>query len=361
MIAVPATSALADSDPTKGIPGLTDSAQLSGAPFATGKVTDREGNPPPAGQLVVLDAWPSQATLSKLQIGEAVKTAPVAFAFTSADGTFDLRISDHKLLANYPNADGIVDFEIQSTGDGYASVFAFSSTVSASAKDRPAADVKAVLDIAPRFIDEQEGVDKTCGTYLDRNLGPAWVNVGYGYIAGSGATMKFTYNSGASSSLGVGFSTTGAVGTFSASGTSSASSTATVTFPSTTSFKVWKTQFNYGVYATICSDAGGLPYTYYQARADSYVGGSSVQTVTGYPAYGSNCTSFVAGSTFTKSTTAAYNSSVGAATAPLFGINVSASTGYTSTASLKFTFTATKSLCGTNGYPGGTPGRLVAP
>ncbi len=42
------------------------------------------------------------------------------------------------------------------------------------------------------------------------------------------------------------------------------------------------------------------------------------------------------------------------------GIDLSTQTGFASSASVKFEFPQTAALCGTKGYPGASPGRLVA-
>jgi hypothetical protein len=307
---------------------------------------------------VTIQAWPSQETLSALKNGEAVKKSPVGYALTAADGSFDLKISAAGALNQYKNKDGIVDFEVISIGPDYISTYMFPATPESNAKSRNAVDMKPVLDIEPRFIDEQENHSKACATTKESSLGPVWVSVGYGYVV-SGATMTFTYTSGANSTVGAGVSSSGAAGTYSASGTSSVSSSATVGFPANTnSFKVWKTQFVYGKYFTACVTNGVVTSSFYTAKADAFAGGTSVQTVTGYPT-ANYCTSYLAGSSFTKSTTAAYTSSVGAATSGLLGVNLSASTGYTSAAKLTFNFTAARNLCGVTGYPGSTPSRLV--
>ena len=356
-VVVPAASSSAEPEPDSEIAGLVDSAKAGGPSFITGVITDLSGAPAPEGQLVTIQAWPAQQTLSALKDGEAVKKLPVGYALTAADGSFDLKVSAAGALNQYKNRDGVMNFEVVSFGPDYLSAYMFPATPESDAKSRKPIALTPVIPIEPRFIDEQDGISKGCLTTKKSSLGPVWVSVGYGYIA-SGATMKFSYTSGASSQVGVGISASGIAGTFTASGTSSVSSTATVTFPSTNGFKVWKTQFVYGKYNTLCIVGAFVVDDYYTAVADSYAGGTSVQTVTGYPT-ANYCNSYVSGSSFTKSTTAAYTSSVGAATSSLLGVNLSATTGYSSAAKLTFTSTAARSICGTTGYPGGSPSRLV--
>jgi len=348
------------------IPGLVNSDGISGPAIASGVLSGVDSKSV-AGALVVLNAWPSGEELSRLQIGETVKISPVGFAYADAQGRFELKISDRELSQKYRDGMGKIDFEINSVTQD--TVFTHFFTADAGAVDakvagRTGLSISAVKDLAPRFKEPEfapdgGAIEKACVTTKVANLGNFWVNVGYGYVSGSGATMKFTYTSGSSSELGVGVSTSGAAGTYSASGTSSFSSTSTVSYPSTNSFKAWKTQFRWGKYQKKCGRTGGGTVTTYTAKADGYAGGSSIQTIQSYPT-ATYCVSNAAGTSFTKASTAAYSSSVGASTSGVLGVNVTAKTGYTSTTKITFTFTATKLLCGTNGLPGGTPVRLVA-
>lgn len=375
--ALPAVAAESDgTDPA--IPGLVNSAELTTPVIASG-VLSNDGARSLDGALVVLYAWPASDDLSRIKVGETVKTAPVGYALADADGNFALRISDQKMINRYRGADGKVDFEVDaSTADSLYS-YHFTANPSAASQKTTLSQkttssqgtaaavelaIQPVPDIAPRvetpqFAPDGGAVDKVCTVSKVSNLGNFWVSVGYGYVSGSGASMKFTYTSGSSSTLGVGVSATGAPGTFSASGASAVSSTSTVSYPSTASFKVWKTQFTWGKYKKVCTTTGAGAITTYLAKADGYAGGSSIQTVAGYPT-ANYCVSNAAGTSFTKASTAAYNSSVGASTSGTLGVNLSAKTGYSTSAKITFTFTAAKKLCGTSGLPGGTPGRLVA-
>lgn len=365
--AAPATAA-----DDKGVPGLENSASLTSAVVLDGRLARTDGTPV-AGTEVVLYAWPSADVLAKMATGEVVKKAPVGFATTAASGGFILRVSDHTLLSRYKNSDGVVNLEaVAASSDGLFS-YSFTTDSAASAKSGSVASAaggtsNVVLmparDLAPRIDQPQlpadlRAADKACSTVKVANIGNFWVTVGYGYVSGSGATMTFSYTSGASSSLGVGLSTSGANGTYSASGTASVSSSSTVGYPSTGSFKAWQTQFMYGKFRTICTEGSLVVADYYNARPVSFSGGAQVTTIAGAPT-ATYCTSYVAGSTFTKSSTDAYNASGGVSSSGLLGVNLSAKTGYSTTAKLAFKFTTAKQLCGTNGYPGASPSRLVA-
>lgn len=358
-------------DEVSGVPGLENSVSVDGPTIFDGQLVARSGAGV-AGQKVVLYAWPTASALAKLADGEVVKKAAVGYAETAQDGRFALKISDASLLGHYRDADGNINFGLVSASPSGLFTYNFVSAAdskSPSAFASVARGTSAVVlapaeDVSPRYDetrlpDDVRPVDKACGTVRNGDIGNFWVTVGYGYVTGSNASMNFSYTSGASSSLGVGMSISGAGGTFSASGTSSVSSSSTVSYPATGSFKGWQSQFFYGKFRTICTEGSLVVADYYEAKPVSFSGGASVQTISGAPA-ATYCTSYVSGSSFTKNTTTAYTGTAGVGSSGTLGVNLSATTGYSSQASLKFTFSSAGQLCGTNGYPGATPSRLVA-
>lgn len=339
------------------ISGITDSSRISGDPLITGSILDAKGAPVGEGELVVLRAWPDHSTMARLAVGESVKMTTVATALTQADGTFALRISDKASASSIAmsNGNGLVDFQIVSAGVNHLSVHSFTAQPDGELDSAPkSVQVASIPGAEFPNRGAQDMVDKACSTWKKTDVGPRWVKVGYGYTSATGGTVTFTYTSGSSSTLGTAVSATGASGSFSVSGTSSWSSTATISYPATSGNKIWKTQFRYGVYTTVCDP--GL--TWHDLRADGFVGGSSI-VATSAPA-ATYCTSFIAGSSFTKETTSAYTHAAAVEIAAFAGINLKATTGFSTKAKLKYTFPNGGKLCGTNGYPGGTPLRLVA-
>jgi len=189
-------------------------------------------------------------------------------------------------------------------------------------------------------------------------LGPRWVQVGEGYTT-TGVSAKLTYASGSSSTLGVGFSSSGSVGSFTASGSTTVSSSATIGMSpiSSVAGRYWKTQFVYSKFGYACG--GASTYSAYEVRATSFAGGAQNISVTAVPSV-PYCTPMPANTTFTKSSTNASTFSGGAALAKDIGINLSARTGFTTTTKITYTFSAAHKLCGSAGYPGSSPGRLAA-
>ena len=404
----------AHSDPATGpapltlqelAPGIRDSARLTGDVVVAGTALSNAGEPVAAGTPVVLQAWPPSRVLAPLAVGESVKLSPVGGAVTRVDGSFDLRFSDPALLIPYVNETGLVDLEVTMTIDGVPSVQALSYPAPAdiaTAVGVPAENLaeleragarstKAVqltrdgglattddddggdasgladstpgLDAAARTSGDgnSDVADKTCVSTKIANLGSRQTIVGRAYtVAGAKATLTFT--TGASTELGIGFSATGTNGSFKANGTSSIQTESVTVFPSSAgiSGRIWKTDFHFAKFRIICT-TGSNAQTMYEVRATAHDGGAQASIPTGPPTVKSiNCKKYNSGSNFTKSTTKATGFSGGVEISSAIGIDLSAKTGYSKKAAVKFAFSKALRLCGTKGLPADSPGTLVA-
>lgn len=190
---------------------------------------------------------------------------------------------------------------------------------------------------------------------LIQNYGPINVIVGQTYSTVSGGhTRKFTYTTGASST--VGLAVEGPAGSFSASGTTSIQSTATVGFPSHSDVggRALRTQFTFGKFRCLYGPASFRNMVY----PTGFAGGNSSISVANPTA--TYCVRHTAGATFSKSTTNAITWSNGVGISSKIGINLSSRTGYSATARADFTFSASRALCGQSSYPGSsTPYTIV--
>lgn len=353
------------------IPGLTDSAALEGEVVASGTLFTADGALAPAGTIVRLSAWPSPEVLADLAIGESVKITPVGYAVTEADGGFDLRISDTDLANRYASATtGLTDLELSAVVDGKPVIFNMPLDVDASVNHRASTasldtsfknielmPVTGTADVLmPVDSDGQISVEKSCTGTKVSDYSP-WVTVIQGF-APSSVKMTVGYSSSSSSTLGVGVSTSGSYGTYSAGGTSSVSSTATIGFAPVTgpAGKHWKTQFKYSKFRYYCYTQN--PSTTYQVRPVAWIGGTLVSNATAPAA--TYCSTYRAGDYFLKNSTDATTFSGGVAISGSIGVNLSAKTGYSTNARIRFDFSATRQLCGTSAFPPYTAGRLVA-
>lgn len=346
----------------------------AGQVIVQGVLYDADGSRAGAGERVTLTAWPTSEVLAGLADGEPVPTLTAGVAITDAAGAFALRYSDPAALASYADADGTLDFSLESEAGGVPHSFNLSRTLP-GADARVAAQVPADAALAAAVAlrpvpgaspatsersvrDGEASLAAACAYVKLSDLGPRWVQVGEAYTV-SGVTAAFTYSSGASSTLGIGVSASGASGTFSLSGSNSVSSTLAISMPPISGLggRLWKTQFVYSKFGYACPPTPG--YQSYQVRATSFAGGSTYSSALSSPS-ASYCTPQNAGSIVNVTTSNAYTFSGGAGLSGSIGINLSSKTGFTSTAKLKFTFSSAGKLCGTTGYPGGTPSRLVA-
>jgi hypothetical protein len=300
----------------------------------SGTLRDAAGRPL-AGVSLDLVAWPSQTVLRGLRVGQTVSLTEMSLTRTGTDGTFAFPVSERALVADrrLPSEDSVENFEVLS-GDSSVGVVPFSFSVprcASSAGPRSGSgrsQTWSALDLRTDPSLVRRGNGRTaqpdavgpCASTLVTSWGPIFANVAGVYVATGQVTGSFSYTAGATSELGVGVSASGAYGSFSASGSSGASSTLTQSYPTTPA----------------------LTNRYMQAN---FLWGKF----------------HVAGSDVTRDTSSTASTIVGGAlTGGILGISLSAQTGFSSSASLGFHFILSGSLCGANGYPGHTPGVLVA-
>lgn len=195
---------------------------------------------------------------------------------------------------------------------------------------------------------------QVCGEDYMADLGSRKVIVGSSYANAGSTTGTFTYSSGASSTIGVGYSATGNKGSYSQSGTSTASSNGSVSFGTRSGGYSYATYFKFGKYGSYCYPVGSKKnidsYYAYKVRPSSYAGGGTVNSSTTPSA--TKCTDFSGGGTvITRNSKSANTWSSGASLDAVIGINLSSKTGYTSTAKLSYKNNgSSKKICGTNDY-----------
>jgi hypothetical protein len=202
---------------------------------------------------------------------------------------------------------------------------------------------------------------QVCGETKTKNLGTRRVLVGATYAMAGSTTGRFTYKAGASSSLGVAYSASGRGGTWSRAGTTSRSSTAGVSFGSRTGGNAYSTYFTYGQYAQWCRPLGSSKNNVYNhvVKANGYAGGSHVKKAPVPSA--KYCTPLSRRDTVTRKTTTSNTWSNAVNFSGPLGVNLTAKTGWSSSASMSYTnnSSSNKRICGTHGYWGGTPIRAV--
>lgn len=364
----PAEAAGPSSDPAPDwLPEVQDSEELHGAPAVEGVVESRSGRGT-AARLTLL-AWPDDSILEQLDAGEQVKLVPVAKAAAAADGSFAIRVDPAAPLGQLTSDDGTMHTTLVAEDSGTVGHYAVSlrstgaSWVEARAdsEDEEPTAANATLRLQEGGEDAGDAPaaqDKYCTSHHMETYDPVYVLVGQAYT-GPNAKATFTYQSGAESALGVGFSSSGEFGSYEASGTMSKSSNGTLTWPQAGQWarQHYDTQYRYAKYYVSCYNGTPYPTYWYEVRPYSWAGGQRTRTATTPGA--DYCTNMLAGGSFTKSTTNAVNWTNGVKLGAVVGIDLSSRTGYTTTASIKHDFVNSGQLCGTHDYPGGTPARLV--
>jgi hypothetical protein len=186
---------------------------------------------------------------------------------------------------------------------------------------------------------------------------PQTTNVGATFSRVDDVAMHFEYSNSQQSLLGVGFSSSGDWGSSKWDGTNSSSSTSSESYAwaHDVSGRIYQTQFIYHEFRQLCSPDS----RHYWAKSVPYAGGATTlgsQT----PLNATRCVTQQAGSSFTKDSSSAWTFGGGVGTYPAIGVDLSAETGYSTRAVLKYHFSQARRLCGKSAFPGGTPKMLVA-
>jgi hypothetical protein len=358
------------------LPELTRSDALDGPVVIQGRLVDRRGAGVPGH--VTLIAWPTQHQLAPLEVGDAVKLVPVAKAIAAADGSFVLRVDPTVPIGEVAAPDGTVNFDLVTDGDQGWSITSFSrrlvegsegptwASTAPEIKPSTGAVLSVRLSIAhdeqrPEALEPAPATDRQCTTFVRDAWDGVLDTVGEVYT-GPNTTGDLQYLNGASSTIGVGFSASGDYGSYEAGGTSTVSSTTGVNFPTQGQNRrtVFRTTFGWKLFELSCFAYPYGPWTSagFEARAVEFQGGTQQYTAASAPT-ATYCTSYLAGSSFSKDTATAIQFSNGAKIGAFIGIDLSTRTGFNTNTKIRFAFVNAGRLCGTNGYPP-QAGRVVA-
>jgi hypothetical protein len=194
-----------------------------------------------------------------------------------------------------------------------------------------------------------------------KSLNKHWGTVGQTYVATTHSTQQFSYAEGQFSTIGAGTTISGADGPFSADGSSSWSNS-----HSHSSGGSWpkygaqrslfyRTQFHFGEYR--CYFYGAGTRTYMQ-RVNGYDGGGHIEKPPSVPRT-PDCEPYVRGYDFHSNNSSAVTWRRSWGIHAGLGFEASVVTGYDSDAEIFYDLSRARNICGTNGYPGGTPRQLV--
>ena len=362
----PAASVTAATPAVDWLSGVRDSTELGGAVAVSGQLRDSAGRAA-SGQAVLM-VWPPQEVVSKMKVGDSIKMFPVGKTAVGADGHFSLRWDPAIPLSEFTSSFGTVDLEVLAEGPAGGSAYALSRSVAPAADGRMAlaASGGAALSKAPSValtlapglgtargsngVPAPAALDKVPPIYCINKLkvvyAPVWYLVAELY-PGPDATVDFTYSTGTTASLGIGISASGSGLTFSQSGKVTVGSSGTVNFATVpkNQRRVEETQWRYGKWDVSCP-----LYPHFEARPHTWIGGSTYYNAASTPT-ANYCTTYRNGDKPEIDQHQAVEWSNGVKMDGIIGVDLSSTTGFTTKAAQKWTFTADGRLCGTNAYP----------
>jgi hypothetical protein len=359
---IPATATEARPTSVDWLGGVPDSADLTGEAVVSGHVRDGRGRP--AIGRAVLVAFPPREVMSAAKVGDSVRLRPIGKASIHPTGAFALRADPAIRLRDFASKSGVVDLEVLVTGPTGSTSHAFSRTLDAGgavapeisrihgARSRTSA---STIDLTVEQVPEPTASERTrrlaappiyCTSTLKQVYSPVWVLVAELY-PGPHATVDFTYAAGAQSTLGVGVSVSGSVGSFSQGGKITVGSSGSVNFAVVpqNQRRVEQTQWRYAKWDLSCPTA-----PHYEARPHSWIGGSTYYTPASTPS-APYCTPYLAGDRPSIDQHRAIEWSNGVRISGIIGVDLSTTTGFTTKAAQQWTFLANGRLCGTNDYP----------
>jgi hypothetical protein len=362
----------------------------AGVRVASGTLTT-DGTTPSTSATVVLFVEP--ADFSAVESG-AEQFTPLSRSATDGAGNWSLSVPPGTDLTKNTSPSGMVNFEVRSfDGVGSGSYFfsakaasslaaaqaessglvaAGSATVAGAAKTLAtlpgeSAGIKLNSAMSPNSTATGAAPATTsdpiyqCANGSFQLYGNIRVRIGRLYSESPTAAEQFTYTRGSSSTLGIGFSGSGAAGSWSASGTTTTDSSDRLDYPLMrgVAYKLAYTTFQYDKWIQTCRSypGGYVVSTDHYFGPSRWIGGQNWEN--GNRLGMGNCLQHPAGSHFTKDRSTAYEGGADVASSGAIQINLSARTGYSTSTSITFGFTHTQPLCGYRDYEGGTPQLLT--
>jgi hypothetical protein len=304
--------------------------------------------------------------LGALRDGDAVKAVPVAKALAAPDGSFGLRVDPAVALDEYTEDDGTVNLTVLGATDTEVAALALSRQLVRGVWMEPgrgpgtaesASDVALSLttgrsrsldlpEAAPApALDKSDPCFAVVATYDDRKG-----IVGELYT-GPNATGDLKYQAGSSSTLGVGWSVSGAYGSFKPSGSATNSESAGINFAAqpANAKTVFQTSWRYQKFRVAEPSTPGPCYVYgYEVRPTLWWGGSYRYTAGSAPT-ATNCAGITAGDSpwKDKGTAITFTNGVDLKVGAV-GVELSTSTGFNQNTKISFSFVNNGKLCGSN-------------
>jgi hypothetical protein len=198
--------------------------------------------------------------------------------------------------------------------------------------------------------DQTYGPDHAhCPVTVLKNLGNKWTNIGSTYLLHSGLWAQFTWLYGQSSSLGVGFSTSGKYGTFTAYGSNSQTALARSGFKGMRGpdIRLYQTEF----YFVELGDPPIYHCTQHYIESAYWFGGSWYHNLKSKAPVANTCAPQRAGTSETINTGKAHDYEFGYSV-PVLGFGGSSQTGWDNSAEIKYVWGGVNgAICGDGRTP----------
>ncbi|GAB3056954.1 hypothetical protein GCM10027053_18120 [Intrasporangium mesophilum] len=345
-----------------------------------GRLTDGRGITA-AQAKATLVAWPP--VNRNQREGDRIKLLPVSVASTDSQGNFRLTLRRSAELEQYIDpTTRLLDLDVLAQSGDERGTYSFTVTIPPAtggsltgvrlARDEtrsadtgvtirlrgPAAPTSRTPSASSRDVAPSTAavLPKLCSTTTGPSYYP-YVLTGSLYSTWSGFTGSYEYKTSATSNLGVGYSISGAYGTFSQSGTSTKSSSQTFTWNQTGIFyKYYKPQWKYTKYDTWCG-SGWVYSTYHYVRPQFATGGGTTTSFSSAPS-ATRCVA-QSGYSWTTDNETALTWTNGVSIKSALGVDLSANSSWTDNNRISITNGKYRHVCGTRDYPGGTFGELV--
>lgn len=319
---------------------------------------------------VTLYAYPPDSVEQTINVGDAYPRAVVGSATTNSSGYYSISISNWPGILNSEDQNNIVNLELLAfspAGLSEAATIDFSRQVVTQSDGSLALAVSdpdgngGGVDLTPQPGDlAMEYWPRPqvagCGIeHLIQNFGGKTVRVGAG-MTKNGGNISFVYGKGETSQLGVAVAKSG--GGWQASGSIDKSSTDTQDWGNpvhTSTF--FRTEFAYGKFSVECY--GNKVHARWWRGGATKADGSSLE----FTPIASNCVAEGPNDTYTKYRQVQMKFTKGADLSSAIGIDLSAQTGWSTSAELKMkqpssSPTGQFKLCGSHGPPAHDPKRL---
>lgn len=315
-----------------------------------------------------VELWPTEEVEKTIPDGTPFNKALVARAKVDRSGRFVLRLDRDAIPADYMADDGQIDAVVTVTDGDRLTTFVFSATPSEvsdrwvrsggdEAVRREAGSPELVLDVGDPAKSRDVADDRAlrvsdagtqrywCWDVFGTPSSPQWAYIGE-VNAGPGVSGQFTYQAYGKTTLGVGYSYTGAYGSFRAAGSLSKSTTSTMIFPKVYGDQNYRTMYRYRMTWQQCRELypdGGYedwtqnyynkPYSWYGGAQALWKGDVSMRY----------CSSYLAGSVWT---TESQRGTYFRSGITVFGTGLFTRTNYSSKVKTRFDFNRPGYMCG---------------